>query len=114
MGEDPERKQRAKKLGTSNTWSKGFRYKNRKGYIINPRGYKMLYFPDHPTSDSRGYIMEHRLVMEKHIVRLLNPVEKVHHKNKNRLDNRIENLELCKNQSKHIRHHKDVQSGKFV
>jgi HNH endonuclease len=58
------------------------------------KGYRKLYLPSHPNATKYGMIMEHRLVMEKMIGRLLEKHETVHHKNGNRLDNRPENLEL--------------------
>ena len=57
-------------------------------------GYVSIYFPDHPKSSKDGYIMEHILVMECYIGRWLKDDEVVHHKNKIRNDNRIENLQL--------------------
>jgi hypothetical protein len=40
------------------------------------------------------WMQEHRYVMEQHIGRKLHKEEKIHHKNANRSDNRLENLEL--------------------
>lgn len=67
-------------------------------------GYVSIYFPDHPKSSEDGYIMEHVLVMECFVGRWLADDEVVHHKNRIRHDNRIENLQLLTN-SEHARLH---------
>lgn len=68
----------------------------------NGGGYIKQLAPGHPNADPRGYVMQHRLVIEQVLGRLLKPTERVHHKNGDRQDNRPENLELWTgvNQSK--------------
>ncbi|MFF4937275.1 HNH endonuclease [Micromonospora sp. NPDC000729] len=58
------------------------------------QGYVHIFVPDHPNAVGQGWVFHHRYVMEQHLKRLLNPYENVHHKNGDRADNRLENLEI--------------------
>ena len=77
----------------SKNW-KGGRIRDRRGYIgvrLQPNDffYSMI--------NSKGYVLEHRLVMAKHLGRCLQPWEIVHHKNGIRDDNQLEGLQCITN-----------------
>lgn len=79
-------------------------------------GYVYIRSPSHPNRTKLGYVLEHRLVMEAHIGRLLDPKEAVHHKDNNTFNNDLSNLELCSSNGKHSSIHHIVRSkdGKFA
>ena len=87
------------RMGIKNSHWRGGKSRHSLGYIL-------IYVPDHPHKIMRGYVLEHRLVMEKSLGRYLRPQEVVHHINKNHRDNRIENLMLFKNNSAHLDTHR--------
>jgi hypothetical protein len=87
------------------TKEKSSRWKG--GHPFDSSGYILAYFPNHPHSINRCYILEHRLVMEKTIGRYLTSLEVVHHINEDRSDNRIENLMMFKNNSEHLAYHRN-------
>jgi hypothetical protein len=61
---------------------------------INVHGYVVLGKSNHPNAMKNRRILEHILIMSKHLGRPIRKGETIHHKNGIRHDNRIENLEL--------------------
>lgn len=80
------------------------------GGIIYKCGYRYIYSPHHPNKHKtgKGYVAEHRLVMEGIIGRFLTKGEIVHHKNHNKLDNRPSNLKLM-TPSEHSKMHRRIE-----
>lgn len=84
------------------------------GRIVRSEGYVEIRTysdsPFSPMASTKGYLMEHRLVMAKHLGRNLSSEEFVHHLNGIRDDNRLENLCIVSNKTHPItRHHLNTE-----
>ena len=73
--------------------------------VRDGKGYIWIFKPNHPNATPNGYIKEHRYVFEQTLGRYLKKTEVIHHKNKLRADNRLENLVLFETHAAHMRHH---------
>ena len=93
--EETKRKLSEAQLGEkSNNW-KG-------GISIDAHGYRRVTLPpespyivmaySHPSRKRMRTILEHRLIMARHLGRCLESWEVIHHINGDKLDNRLENL----------------------
>ena len=98
---------KGKYFGSNNTQWKG-------GKWITEQGYVYIYVFEHPNKTNRNCVLEHRLVMEKHIGRYLYPWETVHHINGIKDDNRIENLKLLPSNEHNNKIQKVYQENLFL
>jgi len=100
--------------GSLNPNWRGGRKKDKDGYIL------VKLSPDdffYPMANNKGYVLEHRLIMAKHLGRNLHPWEVVYHKNEIQDNNLLSNLELTMksyHSSKHNRQrHLAIIGGKI-
>ncbi len=70
---------------------------------IDKSGYRKVRLVDIPVHRITGTIKQGRLLRNGDVV---------HHKNQNKLDNRLSNLQIFKNQSAHMKHHWKLRKQK--
>lgn len=94
------------------------KYIPKAGSIIIRKGYKYIGYPLHPHATKKGYILEHRLLMETILGRYLKETEIVHHIDGNKLNNDIKNLELINSLNSHSFLHDKLRNkdmkGRYV
>lgn len=80
-------------------------------------GYRWLYVPGHPFAVEGDRVREHRIIAGKYLLtdecsveidgkKYLSPEYDVHHINQNKLDNRVENLQILTRSEHQKLHHK--------
>ena len=101
MSEARKQIQREAMMGEKNrAWKGGITYFKTHG---NYKGVKYIRCPQKFISMARkdGYAMEHRIIMAQKIGRSLTRIEVVHHIDHDPTNNKIENLQLFKNNQEH-------------
>jgi hypothetical protein len=81
------------------------------GRIVASNGYVMIWKPEHPDADIRGYIYEHRLVAEEKIGRRLLPTEIVHHEDGKKQNNSPANISVLHRIAEHRSMHRSASSN---
>lgn len=71
------------------------------GKTKHKSGYVQIRMPEHPRTNSSGYVMEHIVVAENALGRFLPPRAEVHHFNEDRTQNQGSNLVICENRAYH-------------
>ena len=87
-------------------WGEGEKHPRWKGGKMTTKGYLYILEPNHPRANKMGYVKNSVIVMEKKIKRTVRKNEIVHHINNIHLDDRPENLYLCKNRAEHLNMHR--------
>ena len=77
--------------------------------IVKKGDYLYAVVPEHPRATKNGYVLEHRIVIENKLGRILESSEIVHHIDGNKHNNNVDNLEVM-TASEHAYHH--VKKGR--
>lgn len=80
-------------------------------HIVKKGDYNYAVVPGHPHATKHGYVLEHRAKLEQKLGRTLKPHEDVHHKNGDKKDNRLHNLEVLHHRD-HAGHHQTMKGKK--
>jgi hypothetical protein len=105
-----------KQKGIPKNWHPeiGFKKKEKnimwKGGRFKSGSYILVHSPKHPCRNSSGYVMEHRLIMEKKIGRFLTKKEVIHHLDHNKSNNSLDNLFLFESTNRHVAYHELLKS----
>ena len=75
-------------------------------------GYIEIVMPEHPNARSNGTVLEHRLMAEKKIGRILTKKETVHHIDGDKCNNNLDNLMIFKTSADHSAFHRGVAALK--
>lgn len=75
---------------------------------INDHGYVEVYAPEHARPGKDGWALEHRVVAAEMLGRPLTSEECVHHKSRDRTDNRRENLLVLTRSEHGLLHREDA------
>jgi hypothetical protein len=81
--------------------------------LVKKGDYLYAVVRNHPHRIQYDYVLHHRIVMENHLKRLLTKNEVVHHKDGDKKNNSIENLELLTDVD-HIRQHMSERGRLWV
>jgi HNH endonuclease len=80
----------------------GTRISPEKRAVIVKRGYVMIYQQDHTQAHGDGYILEHVLIAEKVIGKILPDKAEVHHIDGDGTNNKNSNLVVCQDHGYHM------------
>lgn len=81
--------------------------------LIKKGEYLYALVRNHPNRTKNNYVLHHRVVMENHLGRLLHSFEIVHHKDDNKHNNDLSNLEVL-SRSAHASLHGKSKGRKYV
>lgn len=71
----------------------------------NTNGYYQYYIPEHHLANKAGLVYEHQIMAEEKLGRELKPEEVVHHDDRNRHNNSLDNLMVFKTSADHAAYH---------